>query len=117
MWLAASGLMVIEFVSGLSLAQWYMQCSVKMDFGEGQSKMDSGRTYELASPLSCRPFLNSSRWLGLVSSVFFTRISCSKITHANCHLVLGQVGGFSPCFPEQKHLGKSLDFWTGQRGE
>ena len=108
MWLAASGLMVIEFVSGLSLAQWYMQCSVKMD---------SGRTYELASPLSCRPFLNSSRWLGLVSSVFFTRISCSKITHANCHLVLGQVGGFSHCFPEQKHLGKSLDFWTGQRGE
>ena len=33
--------------------------------------------------VSFRPFLNSSRWWWLISSIFLTRISCHKTTHAN----------------------------------
>ena len=37
----------------------------------------------LTRGVSFRPFLNSSGWWWLISSVFLTRISCHKITHAN----------------------------------
>ena len=33
--------------------------------------------------VSFRPFLNSSGWWWLISSVFLIRISCHKTTHAN----------------------------------
>ena len=42
-----------------------------------------GRTYGLALPLSFWPFLNYSSWSWLISSMFFTRTFCHKITHLN----------------------------------
>ena len=41
--------------------------------------LGSGRT----RGVSFRPFLNSSDWWWLISSVFLIRISCHKTTHAN----------------------------------
>ena len=41
--------------------------------------LGSGRT----GGVSFRPFPNSSVWWWLISSVFLTRISCHKTTHAN----------------------------------
>ena len=41
--------------------------------------LGSGRTGSVSS----RPFLNSSGWWWLISSVFLIRISCHKTTHAN----------------------------------
>ena len=35
--------------------------------------------------VSFRPFPNSSGWWRLISSVFLTRISCRKTTHADCY--------------------------------
>ena len=37
------------------------------------------------SAISFWPFLNSSCWWRLISSVFLTRTSCCKTTHANCY--------------------------------
>ena len=34
---------------------------------------------------SLRPFPNSSGWWWLISSLFLTRTSCHKTTHANCY--------------------------------
>ena len=41
--------------------------------------LGSGRT----QGVSFRPFLNSSGWWRLISSIFLIRISCHKTTHAN----------------------------------
>ena len=41
--------------------------------------LGSGRT----RGVSFRPFLNSSGWWWLISSIFLIRISCHKTTHAN----------------------------------
>ena len=41
--------------------------------------LGSGRT----SSVSFRPFLNSSGWWWLISSMFLIRTSCHKTTHAN----------------------------------
>ena len=41
--------------------------------------LGSGRTRRV----SFRPFLNTSGWWWLISSVFLIRISCHKTTHAN----------------------------------
>ena len=41
--------------------------------------LGGGRTHGV----SFRPFLNSSSWRRLISSVFLTRTSCRKTTHAN----------------------------------
>ena len=78
-WLAVSGFMVMGLVSGLSLANhltpspawWCMPCSAKMDARE----KDSGRW--------------SDRWCLLLTfpklSLFLTRTSCPKTTHANSY--------------------------------
>ena len=50
---------------------------------KSKERKDLGRTYGLASPVSCWPFLNSSCWWWLVSSMFLTRTSCHKVTHPN----------------------------------
>ena len=86
--------MVMGLVSRLSLVNhltqspswWCTPCSNKMDARE----KDSGR---------CRtwgvcfwPFLNSSGWWWLISSVFLTRTSCHKTTHAN-----GYYGAWPGC--------------------
>ena len=39
--------------------------------------------YGPESPLSFWPFLSSSSWWWLISSVFLTKASCCKITHAS----------------------------------
>ena len=41
--------------------------------------LGSGRT----GGVSSRPFLNSSGWWWLISSIFLIRISCHKTTHVN----------------------------------
>ena len=41
--------------------------------------LGSGRTHGV----SFRPFLNSSGWWRLISSIFLIRISCHRTTHAN----------------------------------
>ena len=43
--------------------------------------LGSGRT----RGVSFRPFLDSSGWWWLISSVLLTRISCHKTTHANSY--------------------------------
>ena len=49
--------------------------------------------------VSLWPFLNSSGWRWLVSSLFLTRTSCHKITCKWLLWCLGRVGGFSQCAP------------------
>ena len=84
-WLAVSGFMVMGLVSGLSLAnhsnsvfpggahiaqpRWMLARGI----------LGSGRTRSV----SFRPFPNSSGWWWLISSVFLTRISCHRTTHAS----------------------------------
>ena len=85
MWLAVSGFMVMGLVSGWSLTnhsnsvfpggtriaqpRWMLVRGI----------LGSGRT----TGVSFRPFLNSSGWWWLISSIFLIRISCHKTTHAN----------------------------------
>ena len=80
-----SGFMVMGLVSRLSLAnhsnsvfpggtriaqpRWMLVRGI----------LGSGRTHSV----SFRPFLNSSGWWWLISSIFLIRISCHKTTHAN----------------------------------
>ena len=53
-----------------------------------------------ACGVSFWPFLNSSGCWWLISSVFLSRTSCRKTTHAHGCVVPGQGGGFqSVCFP------------------
>ena len=56
---------------------WYMPCSAKMDARE----KDSGRWLDMWCLLLT--FLSSSSWWWLISSMFLTRTSCLKTTHAN----------------------------------
>ena len=77
MWVQVSGFMVKGFISGLSLGNqgpswWHTYCSAKMD----SSEEDSGRLV---------PFPNSSDCFWLVISMFLTRTSCHKITHASVY--------------------------------
>ena len=85
MWLEVLGFMVMGLVSGLSLANhltqnlswWLMPCSAKMDAKEE----DSGRWLDMWCLLLTFPQLF---WLGwLISSMFLTRTSGPKTTHAN----------------------------------
>ena len=84
-WLAVSGFMVMGLVSGWSLAnhsnsESFLVAhhrSAKMDASERDS--GSGRT----RGVSFRPFLNSSGWWWLISSIFLIRISYHKTAHAN----------------------------------
>ena len=84
-WLSVLGFMVMGLVSRWSLAnhsnsvflggarmaqpRWMLARGI---LGSGQTR-----------GVSFRPFPNSSGWWWLISSVFLTRISCSKTTHAN----------------------------------
>ena len=103
-WLAVSGFMGMGLVSGLSLANHSDSGSFLVVRATSQPRWipvrrifwEVGRTCGLVSPLSFWPFPYSSGWWWLVSSVFLTRISCPKITHANCYcLCLARAGGFS----------------------
>ena len=43
------------------------------------------------------PFPNSSGWWRLISSLFLTRTSCCKTTHANGYYGLARVASFNQC--------------------
>ena len=85
LWLAVSGFIVMELVSGLPLANqfdsgpswWHTHGSAKMD----ASEKDSGRWYNMWQLFDLSQ--NSSSWRWLVSSMFLTRTSCCKIPHKN----------------------------------
>ena len=90
--------MVMGLVSGLSLANHsdsgsflvVLACSANMDSSEEDSgKLVGHMDWHLLSPFDLSQILTVG---GIVSSVFLTKTSCCKITHA-------RVGGFSQCFP------------------
>ena len=74
MGLVSGGLWPIILIQSLSC--WHTHRLSKMD----ASERDSGKW---TRGVSFRPFLNSSGWWWLISSVFLIRISCHKTTHAN----------------------------------
>ena len=86
-WLAVSGFMVMGLVSGWSLANHSNSvfpggtCITQPRWMLARGILESGRT----RGVSFRPFPNSSSWWWLISSVFFTRISCHKTAHANSY--------------------------------
>ena len=47
------------------------------------SERDSGKGFWETRGVSFPPFLNSSGWWWLISSIVLIRISCHKTTHAN----------------------------------
>ena len=59
------------------LSWWRRHHSAKMD----ASERDSGKWTDMGCLLLTFP--NSSDWWWLISSLFLTRISCHKTTHAN----------------------------------
>ena len=104
MWLAVLGLMVMGFVSGLSLANHSDSVLsggahlVQPRWMPERRILGGGRI----CGVTFRPFLNSSGWWWLISSVFLTRTSCRKTAHEMVTKGPGQDGRFqSVCFPEQ----------------
>ena len=87
-WLKVSGFMVMGLVSGLSLANHSNSRIllggarlVQPRWMPERRILVGGRT----CGVSFWPFLNSSGWWRLISSVFLTRTSCHKTTHANAY--------------------------------
>ena len=74
-----------------------MHCSSKMD--AARRILGGGRTCDI----SFWPFLNSSGWWWLVSSMFLTRTSCHKVIHAHVTVVPGQAGRFHCVSPNWTH--------------
>ena len=86
MWLTVSGFMVMGLVSGLSLVNRSDSESflvVHTLFSQDGCQREGFWVVvgHMVSPFW--PFLNSSGWWPLISSVFLTRTSCRKITHTN----------------------------------
>ena len=85
MCLTVLGFTVMGLVSGLSLANHSNSVFpggariVQPRWMLARGILESGQTHGV----SFRPFLNSSGWWRLISSVFLIRISCHKTTHAN----------------------------------
>ena len=76
------GFMVMGLVSGLSLPNHSVSeffLVVQPRWMPARRILGGGRT----CIVSFRPFLSSSGWWWLISSVFLTRTSCHKTTHAN----------------------------------
>ena len=87
--LTVSGIMVMGLVPRLSLISHcdsgpslVVRASPSQD-GFQRGCRELGGTYGLASPLSLWPFLNYSSCRHFVISVFLTRTSFCKITHAS----------------------------------
>ena len=84
-WLTVSGFMVMGLVSRLSLASHSDSvlsggaCLVQPRWMPVRRILGGGQT----CGVSFWPFLNSSCWWWRISSVFLTRTSCHKRTHAN----------------------------------
>ena len=65
--------------------------------------------------VSFRPYLNSSCWWWLISSVFLIRISCHKTTHANGYygawpgwVVFSQCASLNTCFKNLVFIGPEV---------
>ena len=92
MWLAVSGFMVMELVPRLSLVNHSDSGSFLVGHAllnqDGYRREGGGKT----RGVSFCPFRISSGWWWLISSVFLTRFSCRKVTHANSYntMVPGQ---------------------------
>ena len=67
---------------------WCRQCSSK--------RSHQGGLWEVGGDMAS-PFPNSSGWWWFVSSVFLSRTSYHKITHASHYVVPGLVGSSSQC--------------------
>ena len=84
-WLVVSGFKEMEWISRLSLANHSDSGSLLVvhiaqpRWTPARMILGGGRT----RGVSFWPFLNSSGWWWLISSVFPTRTSCCKITHTN----------------------------------
>ena len=84
-WFAVSGFMVMGLVSGLSLvshSDWVLPGGARLVQPRWMPErriLGGGQT----CGVSFWPFLNSSSWWWLISSVFLTRTSCHKTTHAS----------------------------------
>ena len=86
MWLPVLGFMVMRLASGWSLANHsnsesflVAHCITQPRWMLSRGILGSGRT----RGVSFRLLLSSSCWWWLISSVFLSRISCHKTTHAN----------------------------------
>ena len=78
---------------------WVACASLSQDGFQWEGFWEVGRTYGLVSPVSFWPFLNSPTWWWwLVTSMFLTRISYHKITHANVYCSV-RADSFSQRFP------------------
>ena len=101
-WLAVLGFMVMGLVSHVVFSQSFWlrvlpsgACLVQPRWMPDRRILGGGRT----DGVSFWPFLISSGWWRLISSLFLTRTCCPKTTHANS-MVPGQGGRFqSACFP------------------
>ena len=85
-WLEVLGFMVLGLASGLSLANYSDSrvlpggaCLIQPRWMKERRILGGGQTCNVSS----WPFLNSSGWWWLISSVFLIRTSCHKTTHAN----------------------------------
>ena len=101
-WLTVSGCMVMGLVSGSSLANpsdsksFLVVHALSSQDGCQRGGFWEGRT----CGVSLWPFLNSSGWWWLITSVFLTRTSCHKQLMQMVTVVPGQGGQFqSVCFP------------------
>ena len=75
-----------QSVSKMSPSWWHTHCSGKMDV----RILGGGRT----GAVSFWPFLNSSSWWWLISSMFLTETSCGKILMQIVTMVPGLGGWF-----------------------
>ena len=86
-WLAVSGFMVMGFISEFSLANHSDSESflvIHALFSQDGCQWE-GFWEVVGHVVSPLPFPNSSGWWWLISSVFLTRTSCHKTTHANSY--------------------------------
>ena len=103
MWNTASGFMVMGLVSRLSAASHFdagpflvVHLLLSQRGCQTRRVLGGGRTHGV----SFWPLPNSSSLCWLFSSMFLTRTSCHKVTHAAVTVVPSQGGWFqSACFP------------------
>ena len=83
LWLAVSGFMAMGLVSGLSLANHSDSESFLVVHALFSQNGCQQGFWEVVRHVSFWSFPNSSSWWWLISSMFLTRTSCPKTTHAN----------------------------------
>ena len=116
MWLAVSGFMVMELVPWLSLVNHSDSGSFLVGHAllnqDGCRREGGGKT----RGVSFCPFRISSGWWWLISSVFLTRLSCRKVTHANSYntMVPGQDEWLQSVSPTQESQDQAVSSFDKQ---